>query len=214
MAIVAKLTSIGILAVSFLLAIIFYYMVSSKIKEDKLKIIEEVISTLINFVIYIWVAKIILDITTFLRDPFAVLAYPSDSRAFYLACVFLFLHSLYRAKKDLQGVKIAVGSYVPIFLSASFFYEFIQTITGNNTFNSFYLALLFVLLILLVLGFGRWPEQIFHVSLLIAWGIGTLILAIRLPYMTIFGYLVSPLFISILLIMFIGLLIYNQRKVV
>src|SRR5690625_1980541 len=214
MATIAKLTSIGILVVSFLLAILFYYMMSSKTKEYKLKVIEQVTSMLINFVIYIWIAKIILSISTFVRDPIAVLAYPSDSRSFYLAFAFVLLHSVYQAKKDLQQVKQTTEAYVTVFLSSSFFYEFIHTITENYTFSSFYLALLFVLLMILVIGFERWPKQMLHLSLMIAWSVGTFILAIRLPYITIFGYLVSPLFLVVLLIMFIGLLIYNQRKVV
>src|SRR5690625_72922 len=214
MATVAKLTSIGILVVSFLLAILLYYLISSKSKEHKKKVIERVISQLINLVIYVWIAKILLNITVFIRDPLAVLAYPSDSQAFYLAIGLFLIHLVYQGKKDLQQVKLFSEAIVPIFLSASFFYEFFQAVTEEINFGSFYLGLLFVLLIALIIGFEKWPKHLHDLSLMIAWSIGTLILAVSLPYITIFGYLVSPLFLGVWLVILIGLLIYNQRKVV
>lgn len=214
MATLAKLTSIGILVVSFLLAILLYYVMSSKKKSYKHQTIEFVLSIFINLIIYVWIAKIFLNIGTFFKDPLAVLAYPSNSQAFYLALIFLLVHILFQMRKDNRQFKQSREAIVPIFLSASFFYEFIHTVTRKSVFSPYYLALLFILLIPLLIGFDKERQQTFHLSLMIVWCMGTLILTIVLPYTTIFGYLISPIFIVVLLCMFIGLLIYKQRKVV
>src|SRR5699024_5697936 len=144
--------------------------------------IERITSQLINLVIYVWIAKVLLNITLFFRDPLAVLAYPSDSRSFYLAIGLLLIHLVYQGKKDFQQVKLLSEAIVPVFLNASFFYEFFQVVTDEANFGSFYLGLLFVLLIALIIGFEKWPKHLHHLSLMIVWSIGTLVLVIKLPY--------------------------------
>jgi|SRR5690625_1035153 len=214
MAVLARLTSIGILIVSFLLAFAFYYVISSEKHEKKLKNLEQISGIIINFIIYVWVAKVLLNITIFIRDPIAVLAYPSDSRAFYLAFGLLLIHIVYQGRKDQWKIIEAKTGLVPIFLSSSFIYEFIQLVSGGVNFAIFHLGLLLVLLLIFVLSFEQLSRDLLNIGLMIAWTIGALVLSISQPYLTLFNYMMSPLFLTIILVAFIGLLIFNQRKVV
>jgi len=214
MAVLARLTSIGILIVSFLLAFTFYFVISSEDRKNKMKNLEHISGIIINFIIYVWVAKVILNMTIFIRDPIAVLAYPSDSRAFYLAIVLLLIHMIYQGRKDQWKIAEAKTALVPIFLSSSFVFEFIQLVSGGVSFTVFYLGLLLILLLTFVLGFDRWPKDVLNIGLMIAWATGALILSVRLPYLTVFNYMMSPLFFASILVALIGLLIFNRRKVV
>src|SRR5690625_3616935 len=73
------------IAGSFIAGFIFFYLMSALSKAKKKQQAEEVTSLLINFVIYIWIGKILLNFLTFIKDPLAVLAYPSNSHAFYIS---------------------------------------------------------------------------------------------------------------------------------
>src|SRR5690625_2609412 len=93
------LLSIAIIIISFVIGFIFFYIISPLSKEEKRKHIEELVSLLINFIIFIWVGKIIMNLAIFISDPLAVLAYPSDSSAFYIACLLIILNIIYKTKR-------------------------------------------------------------------------------------------------------------------
>src|SRR5690606_27038035 len=88
MAILSKLTVIFILAISFALSLLAFYVMSTLPKEQRKEQVSEITSQLINFVLFLWLAKILLKLPLFVRDPLAVLAYPGNSEAFYLASLF------------------------------------------------------------------------------------------------------------------------------
>lgn len=60
MAIASKLTSIGIIAFSFAIGFLSLYYFSDLTKDEKKKHLEELLSQIINFVLLIWLGKIIL----------------------------------------------------------------------------------------------------------------------------------------------------------
>lgn len=64
-----KLMSIGIIIISFVVGLIFFYMISYLSKEQRKAQIEEIVSQLINFIIFIWIGKIILNFSIFIKDP-------------------------------------------------------------------------------------------------------------------------------------------------
>ena len=213
MATVAVLTSIGIIIVSFIGAFIFYYVVSPLSRVNKKQVIEEVISHLINFVIFVWVGKVLLHLPLFVRDPFAVLAYPSNSQAFYVAFLFSAIHLSYKVIRRQFKIWSFWFAFVPIFLVASFIYEFIQIVWMDNTIAWPYLGLLLILLISFMVSLDRWPESIVIFILMIGWNVGKVILAFALPFTTIFGYTMSLWFLVILLIVNITLLLYYRKRV-
>ena len=62
-------SSIAILILSLSMGFLTYYLLSDFAKGKKKNYMEEVLGQLINFVIYIWVGKIILNLSTFIVDP-------------------------------------------------------------------------------------------------------------------------------------------------
>lgn len=206
------LKSIAILIVSFLAGFLFFYVTSSLSKIEKKQQLEETSSQLINFVIYIWLGKIVTNIQVFVQDPLTILAYPSNSAAFYVAALFSMVTIGYKVKKHDFHVAPFLKTFIPVFLVASFVYEFIEIVLSGHSFGWGYLGILAVLIIIyLVL-----DDRITHegvVYLLIGWSVGHLILAWCLPFTTVFGYIISPIFFIVLMIVLFVLLIFNRKKV-
>lgn len=192
------LIPIAFIVGSFIAGFIFFYVMSPLTKEVKKQQAEAVLSLLINFVIYMWVGKIILNLSTFIEDPFAVLAYPSNSHAFYLAVLFSMLHIGYKVKRHRLDGQLLFQSFIYVFLPASFVYECMDIIWMGNRYTWGYLVLLFILLlILMLLQNVALPKR--NGVMLFAWSIGQLLLALILPYAATFGYLMEPWFLVILL---------------
>ena len=110
-----KLMSIGIIIISFVVGLIFFYMISYLSKEQRKAQIEEIVSQLINFIIFIWIGKIILNFSIFIKDPLAILAYPSNAEAFYLAVLFSAILLFYKAYKKKFDVLQLATSFLSVF---------------------------------------------------------------------------------------------------
>jgi len=213
MATLAVLTSIGIIVGSFIGAFLFYYIVSPQSSREKRKMIEQITSILINFVIFIWIGKICVHIHLFIRDPLAVLAYPSNTASFYVACLFIVIYLIYKVKRHHFHIWSLIYTFVPIFLVASFIYHFAQIVWMDHTFAWVEFVLLTFLLLGYLLVYRHVTKTLQTFILLFTWNIGKIVIAFLLPYTTIFGYTVSITFLFILLIFNIFLFIYDQRSV-
>src|SRR5690625_4050801 len=127
MARIQVLIEVGILVGSFLFGLLIYYFANSFSKEKKKQHIDLVISQMINFVIFIWIGKIIYQFRMFIQDPIAVLSYPGHAEFVYIATV-LFLISIgvqvYWKKFDL---KTYINVFIPVMNVSGFLYECIQT---------------------------------------------------------------------------------------
>lgn len=212
MAMVQVLTSIGMIVLSFIIGIGVYYITSKSPKETKKKQIDEIISQLINLVIFIWIAKVITNIGIFIKDPFAVLAYPSNAQAFYLATLLTFLFITYKVwKKEVDSLALFT-TFMPVFLLASFSYEFMQMIWGNGVYSWAYLAILMVLLLAYYLMDDLVPLSTLSFSLFILWSIGKVVLGIVLPFTAVFSYIIAPWYAVILFSIGIVLFIYHRKK--
>lgn len=212
MAMVQVLTSIGMIVLSFIIGIGVYYITSKSPKETKKKQIDEIVSQLINLVIFIWIAKVITNIGIFIKDPFAVLAYPSNAQAFYLATLLTFIFITYKVwKKEIDSLALFT-TFMPVFLLASFSYEFMQMIWGNGVYSWAYLAILMVLLLAYYLMDDLVPLSTLSFSLFILWSIGKVVLGIVLPFTTVFSYIIAPWYAVILFSIGIVLFIYHRKK--
>lgn len=212
MASVQVLASIAIIIISFIAGIGFLYIISSLPKAEKKQQIEEIISQLINFVIFLWIGKILLHIKLFISDPLAVLAYPSNSGAFYIATLFLLLNVGYKVKRHKLNAKKLLASFIPIFLVASFVYEFIDIVWNGNTYSWEYLGLLTLLLVIFMVFQEKVSFMKFNYHLLLAWSLGKLVLALILPFTAVFGYTIAPWFLIILSMLLVILITVNLRK--
>jgi len=204
--------SVVMVIVSFIIGIVFYYITSPLQSNQKKRQLEEVLSLIINFVIYIWVGKIVLNVSTFVSDPLAVLAYPSNAAAFYVA-TFLFLINIgYKIWRHSFNVVEWLGAFVPVFLASTFSYEFMQLIESGSKQGLNQLILLMILLIIYLLLQRKLSNQRMALILITGWVFGQFILSVIFPMVTLFGYTMKPWFNLILTIIFAGFSYYNLRK--
>ncbi|MGJ9384627.1 hypothetical protein [Salipaludibacillus sp. CF4.18] len=211
MAAVSKLMSISFIIITIIAGIISFYMMSDLQKEQKKSQIEELTSQLINFVIFIWVGKLILNFSIFMNDPMAILAYPSDSSSFYLAVLFSGLFLFYKSKKGKIDALMFMASFIHVFLVASFLYEFIQFVWNNNPYSFGYMILLAILLVLFLFIHGVTINMLLTV-VLIGWSLGLFVLTIVQPYVTVFGYIMQSWFVGVFFVIGFTIIIINQRK--
>ncbi|MEN2768009.1 hypothetical protein [Ornithinibacillus xuwenensis] len=212
MAIASKLTAIGIITLSFAIGFLFFYLYSDLKKEQKKKHFEELTSQLINFVIFIWLGKIVLNLTSFLSDPLSVLAYPSDSKAFYFAIVLITLLLLNKSKQKNIKILPLKESFVHVFLISSFVYEFIQLVVEDNSYAFGYVILLAILIGIFFFLRERMNILILFMILVTTWSLGMVSLALIQPFVTVFGYMMAPWFVGVVFIASIGSLTYKLKK--
>lgn len=212
MVIASKLMSVGILVVSLIAGLISFYILNDSSKTERKKRIEEIASQLFNFIIFIWVGKIILNFSIFIKDPLAILAYPSNAGAFYLAVLFSASLLVYKSKRRQLEVQPFIASFLPVFLIASFLYEFIQLVWNDSTYSLGYMALLTILVVLFLLIRDRVTEIMLIIVMLIGWSAGILLLAFMQPFVTVFGYIMAPWFVGVFFIISMSVIIFNRKK--
>lgn len=208
----ASVSSIAVIVISLIAGVISFYLMSESPKMQKKKQTEEMASQFVNFIIFIWLGKILLNVTIFIKDPLAVLAYPSSSSSFYLAVLFSTLTLAYKAVRKLMDVPAFIQSFILVFLVASFVYEFIQIIWKDNTYSIWYVALLTILLILYQLIRDRIASGKVIMTMLIGWSFGMVVLAFVQPFATVFGYIMAPWFVGLFFIICSILLIERGRR--
>lgn len=64
--------SIVIILICFIVGYIFFYVTSPLTIHAKKQQLEEITSLMINFIIFIWIGKLTLNIKMFVSDPLAV----------------------------------------------------------------------------------------------------------------------------------------------
>lgn len=212
MAIVSALTSIAILVISLLVGLIVFYLISDLSKAQKKKNLGEMTSQFMNFVIFIWVGKILLNFPIFVTDPLAILAYPSNSSAFYLAVLFSAVTITISSKRQQIDVLSLIKSFLPVFLIGSFVYEFIEIVSHENTYSISYMVLLTLLIIVFIFIRDRVATNTLIIIMVSGWTSGTLALAYSMPVTMVFGYTMAPWFLGLFLISCLTLLILKQRK--
>lgn len=190
--------SIFIKIMSIISGVIIFYLVSGLKKECKKKLAEEAVSQIINFVLFIWLAKILLNLPLLLSDPLAALAYPSDARAFYLAIIFSGVLIVYSMEKGRVERWAFIKTLLYILLPASFFYEFAGWTWNNDSYAFGNIMLYSVLMILFLVLNDRVSPGVTGNVILLGWTAGMLLLLVIQPYGSMFGYLMDPWFIIIL----------------
>ncbi|MGP4108143.1 hypothetical protein [Virgibacillus sp. L01] len=206
------LTNVAIIVVSVLAGLMFFYIISPLTKTMKKQHLEEIISLLINFVIFIWVGKILLNLAVFVKDPLAILAYPSNSHAFYVAAFILLLNVGYKAKRKKIDTIPILASFVPVFLGASFVYEFIEITWNGSSLAWGHLVLLTVLIFIYIFVHEVVSARVAAGCFFVGWSLGQLLLTFFLPFTTLFGYMMARWFLITIFIMSFALLNYHNRK--
>ena len=144
----------------------------------------------------------------------AILAYPGDSSAFYLAVLFSSVSLLYKSQRGQMNMNMMVfiQSFIFVFLIASFLYEFMQLTWYDNTLSFGYMVLLGILLVIFLTAQGRIGGHTLIGALLIGWSLGIYIIATIQPFVTVFGYMMAHWFVGLFFAVSFTYLILNQRK--
>lgn len=208
----SKLISIGIISLSIMIGLGTFYVISDLSKQKRREHIEGIVSQLINFILYIWVGKIILNFSVFIKDPLAILAYPSSSHAFYFAILLSTLVYLLKSKDAFKNDPRFIESLVFVSLVTVFVYEFIQLVWNSNAYAFGTLIVVGFLLILFI----SLREKIAFSTLLIvtitAWSGGMMLLAFIQPIVTLFGYIITPWFVGLFYLISMFIIINKRRR--
>ncbi|WP_185907914.1 hypothetical protein [Psychrobacillus soli] len=204
--------SIAIIILSWSMGFLTYYFISDLAKEKKKINMEEILGQLVNFVIFIWLGKIILNFSIFIVDPLAILSYPSNSHAFYVAVLFSLITMVIQSKRRRIDVLPLLNAFTHIFLIASFVYEFMRVIWNNNTYSIGYIGLVALLIVAFVVMRDFVSPHWLNLLIFLGWTIGSLGLAVKMPIMMVFGYTMAPWFLVLMLIISCLLIIYQKKK--
>ncbi|MEQ6375551.1 hypothetical protein RZN22_17330 [Bacillaceae bacterium S4-13-58] len=174
-------------------------------KEIWKKTIDEVGNMLFLFLVFMWVGKIIFHFQTFIQDPIAILAYPSDSKAFYVGTAALFLFIMYKVWRKSSYILESMLVFLQVFLVSSFIYEFAEVVLGENTL-SITIVFLFILLIALTLLNGKISVNSLFLVALLGWSISGAILSMSIFYF-------SPHILFYIVVSVLGLIsiLWNRR---
>ncbi|WP_273833533.1 hypothetical protein [Guptibacillus sedimenti] len=208
----SKLISIGIISLSLMIGLGTFYVISDLSKQKRREHIEEIVSQLINIILYIWMGKIILNFSLFIKDPLAILAYPSNSHAFYFAILLSTLVTLLKSKYPSNNKPYFIESLVFVLLVTAFTYEFIQMVWNSNAYAYETLIVVGFLLVLFI----SLREKIASSTLLIvtitAWSGGMVLLDFIQPIVTLFGYIITPWFVGLFYLISMFIIINKRRR--
>lgn len=194
----------GIIVISFAIGFFTVYGLSERTKKERKEQIDQVMTILINFVLYIWLSKLLFNIQVVLQDPIAALAFPSDSRSFYLAHVFVAIHQLVRRQ-------LLPPMLFPIVFVSSFVYEFIQVVLLDNFSSFYYFIVLGVMLIGALLLKNKIEISNLVKMIVLVWVCALFLLSIVSSSFVVFGYTIQPEYPAILLIITIVWIFRNKK---
>ena len=209
----SRIISIALIILSLGIGLIAFYLLTDLSKVDRKKYVSELISQLINFILFIWVGKVLLNLSLFIRDPLSVLAYPSNAGAFYLAIVFTTVIVIYQAISKKLELLVFSKAVTHVFLVALFFYEFSQFFLEENRDSFSYLIMSFILLSIFYSLRDRLKTAHLLRTILVISLIGMMVISFIQPYVVIFGYLINRWFIIIFSVVSLFLITYVERKV-
>lgn len=197
---------------SIALGFAVFYIISDFAKAQKLKQAGEAFSQLINFVLFIWLSKILLNLALMFRDPLALLAYPSGSKAFYLAVLFSAAVLLYGTRKGRIDGWLFVRALWLILLPAAFFYEFARFTWFGDAY-AFGNLILYAALLAVFLGISdKLPPHTATSVLITLWACGMLLGSVLQSYPSAFGYVMEPWFILLFFAASQALIFFSNRR--
>ncbi|PID04047.1 MULTISPECIES: hypothetical protein [unclassified Sporosarcina] len=205
-------TSIAIIFISLCVGFLSFYFIGDLSKKKKKIYIGELVSQITNFVLFMWLGKILLNLSVFLKDPLAILAYPSNSNAVYIAVLFSFFAIAIKSKRQKIDIIPFLNAFIHVFLITSFLYEFIQIVWNNNTYSIRYLGLLAVLIITFVVMHARVTIYRLNIIMAIGWTLGTFGLTFVMPFMMVFGYTMAPWFLGLIFVICLIVIILKKEE--
>lgn len=198
---ITVIKSISLLIASFLIGFGYFYIQSNQSKNTRKTQMEAISSLLINIVIYIWLGKIIVNLPKFINDPLAILAYPSNSSAFYVASVLGLINIIINVRNKKVSLNTYLEAFIPIFIGTSLIFEFMNYINNGTTNALMYLILLIVIVIIQLMFNEKTSVINLNLIIVVIWSVIKLFLALIYSYTTIFNYIVHPIYFVVTILL-------------
>lgn len=170
---------------------LFLYLTSPLDQEKKKLHMNKLIDSVLYLMIFTIVAKITLNMSLFFEDPVAVLAYPSNSTALYLALVMTVVVMVMSKQKDVMLSWGFIDSLFRFLVSSQFIQLFLTLSLTAYTVSIYQLGFLFIILLALLLKSAARQNQL--LGLWTLYGVGLFSLSF-IDVMPFFGYYVQGLF--------------------
>lgn len=207
MAQIQVLIKIATLFGSFVFGFIVYYFANPKTKKLKEQV-DFIGNYLITYVVFILVGKVLYHYKLFFQDPMAVLAYPSDSPAFYIGTILFIVAIIVQLYLEKLQLPSLIHIFVPVVVGGSFLYEFIQM----QFYDKGALSYLIVHILLLV-GYILLDRSVRNdLLILFGWMVGLVVLSFVEPFIMIFQFIVSIWFVLFMMIVIVVTYIYLSRR--
>lgn len=213
MILASRITAVAMIILSLVIGLIAFYLSSDLTAADRKKYLAELISQLINFILFIWAGKLLLNLSLLIRDPLAVRAYPSSAGAFYLAVLFTSAVVIYQFIQKKIDLLVFSKAVTHVYLVAMFFYEFSQFILEGNRHSFSYIIMSFILLTIFYSMRERLKTIHLLSTILMIWLIAMMMISFIQPFVAIYGYLIERWFIITFSVVSLFLITYAERKV-
>ena len=129
---------------------LFFYYTSPYDNTLKKRHSNKLLDVVLYTMIFTIVAKVILNVLLFFDDPVAVLAYPSDSSAFYLATGGVIVVMTWSLRKMRANLVPLIDSLFRLIVGSQFVQLFLTLVLTTYHVSMLQIGLLFVTLLLLV----------------------------------------------------------------
>lgn len=208
------LETIGLLIVSYALGCLFYYVVATEKGQRKRRLLDGFLSLTINFVIFIWVGKIVSQGLRIFRDPLATLAYPSNALAIYMATALFIAHLIYRRMRKQIRDEILVPVAIPVVLATIFIYESMRILLYSDKTSLMFVVFLMVLLLIQLFRPEHLQDLNMGIYLFLIFLLGCIVFAITVGngYATLLNYRLHLLYFISLFILTFSSFMYMKRR--
>ncbi len=206
-------SSFVVLVISILVSMLLFRFLHPFNERKGKQYVDEIGTIFIGIAVSIIIGKILLNVSEFITDPIAILAYPSDSKAFYIGLLFVVVYVKWRVIRSYDHFEELFFSWMFVFFAASFLYEFVISVFGNGTGNGISMVIPFVLLIGFLLLYEKVAIGLLAILGMVLWSLGQLLFRI-FDQTSIFQFYVSPIFYGLNLLIGIMLLLYRRKVLV
>jgi len=206
------LMTIGILICSLIVGISFYYVINKSNRKEKKQQIDQFLSYAINFILFVWAGKVILQLPLFFQDPLAVLAYPSDSRSVYIATILLIIQITYHILRKQLHILTMIETTIPIFIATVFMHEFLQLMIEGNRYGIPNLILMTALLFLYLFLHDKQSIRSNTMGIITIFCFSHISFYIVYSYTTVFDYMLHPMYFLSIFVLSVGLFLYDWQR--
>lgn len=211
MVITSALITVVVLVISYGIGALYYYFLQDGSTGEKRKQLDQTTSIVINFVIFIWLGKIATHLPIFVRDPLAVLAYPSNQVAFYVATFFFIVYFLIQTKREKIIGEDVFPVVIPVLFVTQFVYELIQFLYMKEK-SALPLVIFLAVLVIIDLFLKERTKRRIERLLFSVWLLGLAVFSFMSTYPTLFGYRLHVVFYTILIILVGSYFVYNGKR--